>query len=238
MVKPEDDAQLPLKKRARRRLVGAIAWPCVAAVVLPMVMDQAPPAPVQDVQIRIPGQDQAPHFNPKPQAARPAPQPVAENRRQRRPDWSKNLSRKPPRKSPKPTEKPLSPSWQKNLRQSSRKAGGRTPSCRQKLPARVPTKPVAPPTCSPANQCHVGTRETERRERRRTRDPDPAPSPTPPTSSTCRPSLASWGSRSIPKSGLATGPEDACAPAFRVGKRPKRRWKNEADRVNSIVPAP
>lgn len=78
MSKPEDDAQLPLKKRARRRLVGAIALAVLAAVVLPMVMDQAPPAPVQDVQIRIPGQDQAPAFNPKPQAARPAPPPAAE----------------------------------------------------------------------------------------------------------------------------------------------------------------
>ncbi|MFA7291156.1 MAG: SPOR domain-containing protein [Rhodocyclaceae bacterium] len=69
---PEADAQLPLKKRARRRLVGAIALAVLAAVVLPMVMDHAPQAPVQDVQIRIPGQDQAPSFSPKTLAATPA----------------------------------------------------------------------------------------------------------------------------------------------------------------------
>lgn len=53
----ENDAQLELKKRARRRLVGAIALALLAAIVLPMVMDQAPKQPVQDIQIRIPAQD-------------------------------------------------------------------------------------------------------------------------------------------------------------------------------------
>lgn len=53
----ENDAQLELKKRARRRLVGAIALAVLAAIVLPMVMDQAPKQPVQDIQIRIPAQD-------------------------------------------------------------------------------------------------------------------------------------------------------------------------------------
>ena len=68
------DAQLQLKKRARRRLVGAIAFAGLAAVVLPMVMDEEPKQQVQDVQIRIPGQDQTP-FNPKALAARPASAP-------------------------------------------------------------------------------------------------------------------------------------------------------------------
>lgn len=54
------DANLQLKKRARRRLVGAFAFAGLAAVILPMVMDQEPKQQVQDVQIRIPGQDQAP----------------------------------------------------------------------------------------------------------------------------------------------------------------------------------
>jgi DedD protein len=58
------DPQLQLKKRARRRLVGAVAFAGLAAVVLPMVMDEEPKRPAQDVQIRIPGQDQVP-FRPK-----------------------------------------------------------------------------------------------------------------------------------------------------------------------------
>jgi DedD protein len=71
----ETDAQLHLKKRARRRLVGAVAFVSVVAVVLPMVMDNQPRQVVQDVEIRIPGQDEKP-FAPKfatPPAARPQP---------------------------------------------------------------------------------------------------------------------------------------------------------------------
>lgn len=60
----ENDAQLHLKKRARRRLVGAIFFVSVVAVVLPMVMDHEPRQTVQDVEIRIPGQDEKP-FAPK-----------------------------------------------------------------------------------------------------------------------------------------------------------------------------
>ncbi len=58
------DVQLQLKKRARRRLIGAVAIAGLAAVVLPMVMDEEPKQQIQDVQIVIPGQDQAP-FAPK-----------------------------------------------------------------------------------------------------------------------------------------------------------------------------
>ncbi|MBI4997662.1 MAG: SPOR domain-containing protein [Rhodocyclales bacterium] len=51
------DGQLDLKKRARRRLVGAAALALLAAIVLPMVMDHEPRQPAQDVQVRIPSQD-------------------------------------------------------------------------------------------------------------------------------------------------------------------------------------
>lgn len=128
MVKPEDDAQLPLKKRARRRLVGAIALAVFAAVVLPMVMDQAPPAPVQDVQIRIPGQDQAPAFNPKPQAARPAPQPVAEKPT----SAPAGLVEKPVEKAAakvaeKPTEKPVAKPAEKPAAKAAEKPAAEHP---------------------------------------------------------------------------------------------------------------
>jgi len=66
------DANLQLKKRARRRLVGAVAFAGLAAVVLPMIMDDEPKQRVQDVQIRIPGQEQTP-FPAK--VAKPAPAP-------------------------------------------------------------------------------------------------------------------------------------------------------------------
>jgi len=74
----DNDAQLHLKKRARRRLVGAIFFVSVVAVVLPMVMDHEPRQTVQDVEIRIPGQDEKP-FAPKFAVApveKPASKPV------------------------------------------------------------------------------------------------------------------------------------------------------------------
>jgi DedD protein len=51
------DGQLELKKRSRRRLVGAAALALLAIIVLPMVMDHEPRQAVQDVQVRIPSQD-------------------------------------------------------------------------------------------------------------------------------------------------------------------------------------
>lgn len=55
---PVDD-QLELKKRARRRLVGAVALALAAIVILPMVMDSEPRPTGQDIQVRIPSQDAA-----------------------------------------------------------------------------------------------------------------------------------------------------------------------------------
>lgn len=51
------DADLQLKKRARRRLVGAAALALFAVIVLPMVMDREPRPSSQDIQVRIPSQE-------------------------------------------------------------------------------------------------------------------------------------------------------------------------------------
>jgi len=52
-----DADNLEIKKRARRRLVGAIALVLLAAIVLPMTMDQEPHSAVQDIQITIPDRE-------------------------------------------------------------------------------------------------------------------------------------------------------------------------------------
>ncbi|OHC62171.1 MAG: hypothetical protein A2045_14905 [Rhodocyclales bacterium GWA2_65_20] len=77
------DADLQLKKRARRRLVGAVALALFAVIVLPMVMDREPRPLSQDIQVRIPSQDStglaAKVLPGKPEATpMPAPEPVAE----------------------------------------------------------------------------------------------------------------------------------------------------------------
>ena len=60
MASPDPDLQTDLRKRARRRLLGAIALALTAAIVLPIVMDHEPRLPAQDIAVRIPPRDNAP----------------------------------------------------------------------------------------------------------------------------------------------------------------------------------
>jgi DedD protein len=64
-----------LKRRGRRRLLGAIALVLLAVIVLPMVFDQEQKVTSVPVSVRIPGEDATP-FAPKaasPSAPQPAP---------------------------------------------------------------------------------------------------------------------------------------------------------------------
>ena len=54
------DLEIDLRKRARRRLLGAIALALTAAIVLPVVMDHEPRPPAQDIVVRIPARDSVP----------------------------------------------------------------------------------------------------------------------------------------------------------------------------------
>jgi DedD protein len=64
------DPVLPEKKRARRRLVGAIALALAVAVGLPMVLDSEPKPLAADIAIQIPSKDKA---DATPRVATPAP---------------------------------------------------------------------------------------------------------------------------------------------------------------------
>jgi DedD protein len=67
---PVSDEELQLKKKARRRLVGAVVLVLLVVVFVPMFLDREPRPQKQDIDIRIPpipGQTQAP------QAAQPPP---------------------------------------------------------------------------------------------------------------------------------------------------------------------
>jgi DedD protein len=69
-----NDPMLPEKKRARRRLVGAIALALAAAVGLPMLLDSQPKPLAGDIAIQIPPKDKA---APLPVPAEPAAAPAA-----------------------------------------------------------------------------------------------------------------------------------------------------------------
>lgn len=126
----DKDVQIELKKRARRRLVGAVALALLAAIVLPMVMEQEPKPVNQDIQIRVPGRDSS--FEQRvapPQTAAPA-------------------EHKPPAESvdapPPPageTQIPPAPTAGK----SSEKPATTVPQS-GKLPAKVVEKPADKPT--------------------------------------------------------------------------------------------
>ncbi len=57
MARNVSDEELQLKKRARRRLVGAIVLVTTVAVVLPMVLDSEPKPVNQNINIQIPSPD-------------------------------------------------------------------------------------------------------------------------------------------------------------------------------------
>lgn len=120
----QPDAATLLKKRARRRLIGAVALALLAAIVLPMVMDHQPAPPLKDIQVRIPSPDEgaAQHLTPptrpvtkldtKPIAKPiPKPEPKPEPKQEAKPD---------PQQETKPEPKPVSPvssgeSWEVQL---------------------------------------------------------------------------------------------------------------------------
>jgi DedD protein len=72
--KKEEDVDT-LKRRGRRRLVGAVALVLLAVIVLPMVFDPEPRRSAPPVSVRVPGEDDQP-FTPKvtPKAAEKKPE--------------------------------------------------------------------------------------------------------------------------------------------------------------------
>jgi DedD protein len=57
MAKTVSEEEIQLRKRARRRLVGAITLVIAAIVILPMVLDSKPEQRSHEIDIRIPSED-------------------------------------------------------------------------------------------------------------------------------------------------------------------------------------
>jgi DedD protein len=69
---PTEDEQ-NLRRKARRRLVGALALSLIVVVVLPMILDSEPKPAGQDIDLRIPDPEKAGAFVPKVVAPSAAP---------------------------------------------------------------------------------------------------------------------------------------------------------------------
>lgn len=65
MAKQLTDDEQNLKRKSRRRLVGAVALALAVIVILPMVLDSEPKPTGQDIDLRIPAPDAAGEFVPK-----------------------------------------------------------------------------------------------------------------------------------------------------------------------------
>jgi DedD protein len=102
MARAISDEELQLKRRARRRLIGAIVLVIAIIVVLPMVLDSEPGPVSQDITVRIPSPDSSTTQG-APLPARKVPEskaaaPQAEDKTAAAPEV--------PREKPKPAVKP------------------------------------------------------------------------------------------------------------------------------------
>ena len=91
-----------LKRRGRRRLVGAVALVLAAVIVLPMVFDPEPKRAAPPVSVRIPGEDEAPF---KPKAVPKPPEKKVEMKAAEAASAEKPAAPPPPPVEKKPEEK-------------------------------------------------------------------------------------------------------------------------------------
>jgi DedD protein len=73
----ESEEALQLKRRARRRLVGAVALVTFAVIILPLVLDKEPGPAGPPLSVQIPGQDSS-GFSSRIAVPAPAPEKTAE----------------------------------------------------------------------------------------------------------------------------------------------------------------
>ena len=64
MAKQLTDDELNLRRKARRRLIGAVSLTLAVVVILPMVLDREPKPTGQDIELRIPAPDKVSEFVP------------------------------------------------------------------------------------------------------------------------------------------------------------------------------
>lgn len=159
--KPVTENEIALRKRARRRLVGAIALVLVVAVVLPWVVDDDPPPRLKNVDIAIPAVESVDRkFPSTPPVGEPIPAPAAPARSET-PGPTADPAAAPaapkaleaPSAEPRPVDPVATPSAQSTTPPSATPSSGAdTASPKPVAPkpeAKVEAKPAATPEAKP-----------------------------------------------------------------------------------------
>ena len=142
MAKPVSEEELQLKKRARRRLIGAIVLVASVAVVLPMVLDSDPKPTSQEINIQIPSPDSK-GFASKVVPLAPKSTGAADGRAEKA-----DKAAKAPEKSAVTAVEPAAPAA---AEKPAAKAPEKT-AAPDKAPAKAADKPVEKPTEKPAEK--------------------------------------------------------------------------------------
>ncbi|MGH8616629.1 MAG: SPOR domain-containing protein [Burkholderiales bacterium] len=157
MAKAVSAEEIDLRKRARRRLVGAIALVLLAVIFLPMVLDKEPKPVTQDVVIQIPSQNQGQFVSKIVPVAPETKAPVRAEPQPADKDLAKSeagiLSPKSPATTaaaPKAAETPP-PAAKPAPAEPAKPKAETKPPAKAAAPAKAEVKP-APPAAAPAGQ--------------------------------------------------------------------------------------
>jgi len=145
MARTVSDEELQLKKRARRRLVGAIVLVTAVAVVLPMVLDSEPGPSTQSINIQIPSPD-AGVLSAKPAPLKPADgaAPVAAGVAEAKPETQ-------PEEKPEAETKPEAKAGPTADARPKPEAAAQTPPEPKPVPAAKPAAKKAEPVAKTAD---------------------------------------------------------------------------------------
>lgn len=133
MARNVSDEELQLKKRARRRLVGAVVLVTAVAVVLPMILDSEPKPASQNIDIQIPSPD-AGVLSAKPVPLKPPETAAAKAK---------------PEAEPRPEPKVEAKAPAKAETQATPKVEAKAKPVKEAAPKAAAAKPVAKPAAKP-----------------------------------------------------------------------------------------
>ena len=133
-----DSDEILFKKRARRRLVGAVVFASVVAIALPMLMDENPNPKIDDILVRIPPPAPRTSTSAKPKSATPALDDLM-NRTSPPAEWSQNPPLPEVPQMPQETDFPAIPEINLNPAKTPSAAPNTAQKQSQNQPIKTPT---------------------------------------------------------------------------------------------------